>query len=80
MWCCSLLGSTRWSPSTVFGGVVPRRALLWPSLSLPSGGGSVFLYAGLEGCLHLPYIHMAATARDLAGTQLPTSSPAGLGP
>ena len=31
----------------------------------PSGGGSVFLYAGLESSLHLPYIHMAATARDL---------------
>ena len=31
----------------------------------PSGGGSVFLYVGLESSLHLPYIHMAATARDL---------------
>ena len=45
----------------------------------PSGGGSVLLYAGLEGSLCMSPLYIRGRNYKGSGTQLPTSSPAGLG-
>ena len=61
-----MFGPTTWSPPTVLGDAVLRHALLWLTFCFSLSAGSfALLNAGLEGSLRLPYIHMAATARDL---------------
>ena len=61
-----MFGPTTWSPPTVLGDAVLRHALLWLTFCFSLSAHSfALLNAGLEGSLRLPYIHMAATARNL---------------
>ena len=78
--CCCLLGQTHWSPPTALGDAVPRRAVLWPtSLSLPVLWQLFAPLWGSQGLSSSPlYIHGHNCKGS--GTQLPISSPVGLGP
>ena len=61
-----MFGLACWSPPTVLGDAVLRHALLWLTFCFSLSAHSfALLNAGLEGSLRLPYIYMAATARDL---------------